>query len=57
MFLAKPSNKKQGVIMIQKLKRELYTYKVLLKSIPATVFSFYVLSIVVMNLLANKSIA
>ena len=43
--------------MIQKLKRELYTYKVLLNSLPATVFSFYVLSIVVMNLLANKSIA
>lgn len=57
MFLAKPSNKKQGVIMIQKLKKELYVYKILLKSLPATVFSFYVLSIVIMNLLANKSIA
>lgn len=41
---------------MQKLKRELYAYKLLLKSLPASVFTFYVLSIVIMNLLANKSV-
>ena len=43
--------------MIKKrLKRELLEYKILLRSIPATVVTLFVVSVICMNLLANKTL-
>ena len=42
--------------MRQKIKREFQEFLVLLKSVPPVLLSLFVLSIVLMNLLANKSI-
>ncbi len=42
--------------MKQKLNREITEIKILLKSIPATVVTLFVVSIVCMNLLANKTL-
>lgn len=42
--------------MKEKIKSELYELGLLLKSVPALFFSFFILSVVLMNLFANKSI-
>ncbi|MCM1259594.1 MAG: VUT family protein [Prevotella sp.] len=42
--------------MIKKLKQEFYELKILLRSIPSLVLALFVLSVIAMNLLANKSI-
>ena len=42
--------------MGQKLKKEFCEIKVLLKSVPQVIFSFFILTLFVMNLLANKSL-
>ncbi len=42
--------------MISKIKKEFHEVGLLLKSIPATILTFFVLSVVLMNILANKSI-
>lgn len=43
-------------IMKQKIKQELAEFKLLLRSIPATVVTLFVVSVVCMNLLANKTL-
>ncbi len=43
--------------MIRKIKHELYEFELLLKSVPSMLLTLFVLSVVSMNLLANKSIA
>ena len=40
----------------KRLKREITEYKLLLKSIPATVVTLFVVSVICMNLLANKTL-
>lgn len=40
-----------------KLKSQLYELKLLLRSIPTLLMAFFVISVIVMNLLANKSIS
>lgn len=42
--------------MIQKIKKEFSEMKILLRSIPSFVLALFVLSVIAMNLLANKSI-
>ncbi|MCM1514565.1 MAG: VUT family protein [Anaeroplasma bactoclasticum] len=42
--------------MIKKLKQEIFELKILLRSIPSLVLALFVLSVIAMNLLANKSI-
>ncbi len=42
--------------MIKKLKQEVSELKILLRSIPSLVLALFVLSVIAMNLLANKSI-
>lgn len=42
--------------MLAKIKKELYQFGVLLKSVPAIITTIFVVTVVVMNLLANKSI-
>lgn len=42
--------------MKQKLKEEFVQFRLLLKSVPPVTFSFFVLAVVAMNLLANKSV-
>lgn len=42
--------------MIKKLKQEISELKILLRSIPSLVLALFVLSVIAMNLLANKSI-
>jgi len=39
-----------------KIKNELFEYKILLRSIPATVVTLFVVSVITMNLLANKTL-
>ena len=39
------------------LKKEIENYKVLMRNVPAVTFSLFVISIIVMNLIANKSIS
>lgn len=43
--------------MVQKIKNEIYEFKLLLKDLPAFLTSAFVLAVFSMNLLANKSIA
>jgi len=43
-------------IMQKKLNRELLEFKILLRSIPATVVTLFVVSVICMNLLANKTL-
>lgn len=45
-----------NVIIKRYIKRELTEYRFLLKSIPATVVTLFVVSVVCMNLLANKTL-
>lgn len=42
--------------MIKKIKQEFFEMKLLLRSIPSLVLALFVLSVIAMNLLANKSI-
>ncbi len=42
--------------MIKKIKQEFYELKILLRSIPSLVLALFVISVIAMNLLANKSI-
>lgn len=42
--------------MIKKIKQEIFELKILLRSIPSLVLALFVLSVIAMNLLANKSI-
>ncbi|MBE6813531.1 MAG: VUT family protein [Ruminococcaceae bacterium] len=42
--------------MKSKIKREIVEFKILLRSIPATVVTLFVVSVVCMNLLANKTL-
>ncbi len=42
--------------MVKYLKKEISETKVLLKNIPPVIFSFFILTLFVMNLLANKSL-
>ncbi len=44
-------------VMLQKLKREYYQFKILLRSVPSLVVTLFVVSVFAMNLLANKSIS
>ncbi len=39
-----------------RIKREIYEYRLLLRSIPATVVTLFVVSVITMNLLANKTL-
>ena len=41
---------------MKKLKREFAKFNILLRSIPATVVTLFVVSVVCMNLLANKTL-
>lgn len=43
--------------MLQKLKKELFEFRLLIKSVPTLAVTMFVLSVFSMNLLANKSIA
>ncbi|MGM9642413.1 MAG: VUT family protein [Eubacteriales bacterium] len=43
--------------MVQKLKNEIYEFKLLLKNVPGFITAAFVLAVFSMNLLANKSIA
>lgn len=43
--------------MSQKLKKEFYEFRLLLKSVPSVIVTIFVLSVFAMNLLANKSIS
>lgn len=42
--------------MKQKIKESFYQFKLLLKSVPPLIFTFFVVAVFAMNLLANKSI-
>ncbi len=42
--------------MHNKIKSEIHELKLLLRSVPGSLLSFFILSVIVMNLLANKSI-
>ena len=42
--------------LINRLKNEMYRSSVLLRSIPATVMTLFVVSVICMNLLANKTL-
>ncbi len=42
--------------MKHKIQREFQEFVILLKSVPSVLLSLFILSIVLMNLLANKSI-
>ena len=42
--------------IINRIKIELLEYKILLRSIPATVVTLFVVSVISMNLLANKTL-
>ncbi len=42
--------------MSQKIKKEIYETKVLLRSVPPVIFAFFILTLFTMNLLANKSL-
>ena len=42
--------------ILETVKKEYVQFKVLLRSVPASIFTLFVLSIVLMNLLANKSV-
>ena len=42
--------------MYQKIKKEFYEFKLLLKSVPTLIVTLFIISIFMMNLLANKSI-
>ena len=57
MFLANHQYKKQGEKMnISKLKLLFKEAKTLLRSVPSLIFGLYLVALVMMNLLANKSI-
>ena len=43
--------------MLSKLKREIVEMKLLLRSVPFPVVTLFAVSVIMMNLLANKSIA
>lgn len=51
------SRKHKKGITVNKIKKELYEFKLLMQSVPAWAVTMFVLSVVIMNLLANKSIA
>lgn len=42
--------------MLTKIKREIYEVKILLRSIPSPILTLFAVSVIVMNLLANKSV-
>lgn len=42
--------------MLSKIKREIYEIKILLRSIPSTILTLFAVSVIAMNLLANKSV-
>lgn len=59
MFLAKPSFKiknKENDNVYRKIKQEIQELKVLVRSIPSLVLALFVLAVIAMNLLANKSV-
>ena len=57
MFLAQPSRiKNKEVTVVTKIKNLFTEIKILLRSIPATITALLAVSVVAMNLLANKSI-
>ena len=41
---------------MEKIKKEIREFKLLLRSIPATVVTLFVVSVICMNLLANKTL-
>lgn len=43
--------------MIKKVKKEFYEFRLLLRSVPAIILTFFVMSVFSMNLLANKSLS
>lgn len=47
---------RRDIFMKNKLKRELTEFKILLRSIPTTVVTLFVVSVICMNLLANKTL-
>ena len=47
---------KQGVFYVKRIKEGLHEFRLLLRSVPATVTSIFVVAVFAMNLLANKSI-
>lgn len=42
--------------MLSKIKREIYEIKILLRSVPSTILTLFAVSVIAMNLLANKSV-
>ena len=42
--------------MLSKIKREIYEIKILLRSVPSTILTILAVSVIAMNLLANKSV-
>ncbi len=42
---------------MNKIKKEIYSFKLLLRSVPTVTVTAFILSVVIMNLLANKSLA
>ena len=46
----------EGIREMNSIKREFYEFRILLKSIPATVVTLFVVSVICMNLLANKTL-
>lgn len=47
---------KRRIEMCEKIKKEIHEFKILLRSIPATVVTLFVVSVICMNLLANKTL-
>lgn len=43
--------------MLSKIKREIYEIKILLRSVPSTILTLFAVSVIAMNLLANKSVS
>lgn len=46
-----------GVTMLQKLKNEIFEFRLLLRSVPMLITALFIASVLAMNLLANKSIS
>lgn len=46
-----------GVTMLQKLKNEIFEFRLLLRSVPMLITALFIASVFAMNLLANKSIS
>ena len=43
-------------MILERIENEIFEFKILLRSIPATVVTLFVVSVITMNLLANKTL-